>query len=95
MSDADMLPKRERVRLARAELLMYLASITESWKKQLRNEDPKVLPFEEWDVDDSFRVLGRTYNLTGTDLAKLCDELGGQLEARAERAGYADHLDPE
>jgi hypothetical protein len=86
-------PKRDRQRLARAELLLQLAVFADQQAKACRSERADLIPFEAWPDDDPLRVIARTYQLTGPDLAKLLDELAGQIEARAERAGYADHWD--
>ena len=87
-------PKRERKRLAKAELLMCLAVLCETWRKGCTDEDPShYLPFAEWADDDTFVALARTYQLTGADLGKLLWQIGGELENRAIRAGYDDYWD--
>lgn len=85
--------KRARMRLAKAELIAQLAMTTECWRSNLLHEKPDVLPPEDWAPDDPFVVLARTYDLPFADLAKLCNLLGDDLEARAIRAGYDEHWD--
>lgn len=84
------------MRLARSELLVFLAVKTLHWQQMLDGTDQakgKVLPVEEWPEDDPFRILCRTYDLKPTDLAKLLHGLGDDLERRAERIGYAEAWD--
>lgn len=87
------MPKRERSRLAKAELLMHLAMTVEDWSKSLADANPGTRPVVEWPDNDPLVALCRTYRLTPADLSRLCHRLGDELENRAERAGYADHLD--
>lgn len=82
--------KAARRRAARAELLMQLARSADAWAKQLRNQDPHAIPFEQWPEDDPLRQMARDYALTAEDLAKLADTLGEQLEDRAVRACYGE-----
>lgn len=85
--------KRERMRLARSELLVALAVKTLEWQYDLDGTNAargKVLPFDQWPPDDPFRDMCARYNLAPTDLAKLLDGLGQQLEDRAERTGYEE-----
>lgn len=88
-------PKRERVRLARAELLVHLATTLERWRGDLLREGNQngALPPDEWPADDPFVSLARTYGLSWKDLARICDGLGDDLERRAIRTGYDDHWD--
>jgi hypothetical protein len=91
-------PKRERRRLARAELLLHLAVTVERWGKTLVEagtgegaaRNPSV---EEWGRDDPLGALCRTYGLSPADLAQECHRLGDEMEKRALRAGYAEHWD--
>lgn len=86
-------PKADRVRLAQAELWLLLGVKCDQWRKSMTGEDGG-LPFEEWPADDPFRALAHTYGLDRADMSRLLDRVGGACEARAERAGYADHWDP-
>jgi hypothetical protein len=95
MSATTKLSKRARARLAKTELLLFLAGKAEEWKQMLDGTDKRCLPPQQWPADDPFITLCRTYQLTPLDLAKLCHSLGGDLERRALRAGYDEHLDPE
>lgn len=90
MARALTTPKKDRVRLAKAELLMELALRAECWKRQATDQDSAMRPFAEWTPDDPLRAIAITYNLTGEDLGRILDRLGSELEARADRAGYAD-----
>lgn len=85
--------KRDRMRLAKAELLMHLAVTALSWQRQCENAAPGALPFEDWPPSDPFVALARTYGLTRHDLARLLDRIGDELEGRALRGGYDDHWD--
>lgn len=80
--------KRERVRLAKAELLLYLARAAQNWGDAVSDADDQTRPFAEWPDHDPLRKLAATYDLTGADLGRICTQLADQLEARAERAGY-------
>lgn len=85
--------KTQRKRLAKSELLMHLAITAARWQKEILSQESGVLPFAEWPVDDPLVTLTRTYQLDPADLARLCDQLGDDLERRAIRVGYDDHLD--
>jgi hypothetical protein len=87
--------KRERMRLAKAELLLHLAMTTLRWQRCLDGTEPGCLPPSEWPDDDPHILLCRTYRLTTKDLVRICDQLGAELENRAERAGYAETWDHE
>lgn len=84
-------PKAERKRAARAELLLQLSLTADRWARQLRDQDPHLIPFAQWPDDDPLRQVVTSYSLTQEDVAKLADTLAGQLEYRAERAGYGQH----
>lgn len=86
-------PKRERRRLAKAELLVQLAVTAEHWSRSLAGTESGVRPVAEWPSDDPFVTLCRTYALTPAELSAICHQLGDEIEARAERAGYPDHYD--
>lgn len=80
--------KAARMRLLKAELLIELASVTLRWANDVSDADTKTIPFAEWPHDDPLRKLADTYDLTGDDLAKILNQLGDELENRADRAGY-------
>jgi len=86
------LTKRQRQRLAKAELLMALASTAERWKRELSG-DGGGLPPAEWPAADPFVTLCRLYRLAPADLARLCHQIGGELESRSLRAGYDERLE--
>ena len=92
--DTGRRTKRQRTRLAKAELWMDLAMTANQWKQMCGDTEPGTLPFAQWPADDPMVTLARTYDLTCADLARLWDELGDALEARAIRGGYADHDEP-
>jgi hypothetical protein len=85
--------KRQRLRLARAEVLMHLHMAAERWSSELVGRESGVLPFAEWPADDPWRVMARTYDLTAADLSRLCSEVADQMHARAGRAGYDETWD--
>jgi hypothetical protein len=82
-------PKAERKRLAKAELLLNAAVTVQRWADDLTGKNPTA-PMSEWGDDDPFVSLCRRYALTPADLAKIAEGLAEQLEGRAERAGYAE-----
>jgi hypothetical protein len=85
-------PKSARKRLAKAELLLHLAVVAQGWANDVSDADDKTIPFAEWPADDPLKQLATTYDLTSSDLARICTQLADQLEARAERAGYGESL---
>lgn len=82
-------PKAERKRLAKAELLLDVAITVQRWADDLSGKNDTA-PFSEWGEDDTFVRLCRVYGLTPADLSKIAEGIADQLEGRAERAGYAD-----
>lgn len=87
--------KKERVRLARAELLMLLAGKAGQWADWLLGRDGDgSWTMDDWPEDDTFRTLCRTYGLTKEDLARLLYEQELNDEDRASRAGFDEHWDP-
>lgn len=82
-------PRAERKRLAKAELILNLAVTAQRWADDLTGVNPTA-PFAEWGHDDPFVRLCRVYGLTPADLARLAEGLAAQLEARAERSGYTE-----
>lgn len=91
-SAAPRVRKSERLRLARAELLVQLAMSAGRWANELRG-GPGARPFEEWPHDDALKSLCRTYRIDRTDLAKAADDLADRLERQAIRAGYDERWD--
>lgn len=87
------IPKPERTRLAYAELWMMLGGVADKWRRAVSGE-PGIAPFEQWPPDDLLRSLAHTYGLNGRDLTLLLDRVGAACEARAVRAGFAEHWDP-
>lgn len=87
-----MTRKRERTRLAKAELWMLLASTAERWANDLAGNGP-VRPFEEWGDDDPMVAVARRYQLTPADLARLMGSIADQVETRALKAGFEEHWD--
>lgn len=87
--------KRRRSKLAKAELWMSLAVTAEGWADQIDGADPATKPLDEWPADDLFVTLCRTYKLSPADLARLCRQIGQEVENRALNAGYDEiHVDP-
>lgn len=82
--------KRERTRLVKAELLMELAITAERWAKEVEGTDERVRPFAEWPDDDPRKQLCHTYQITPSDLARICRRLGDELENSSMRRGYED-----
>lgn len=82
-------PKRERKRLAKAELWLLLAIKAQKWSSECVGADGS-RPMSEWGDDDPMVTLCRTYDLTAADLSRLLTTMGDELERRALRAGYED-----
>lgn len=89
----DKTPKRDRVRLARSEILAFLGITCQRWDEELRGTEPGVLPFDQWPADEPMVVLCRTYKLTPADLAHICADLGDSLIYRATNCGYDERWD--
>jgi hypothetical protein len=83
-------PKRERRRLATAELWLQVAMTVQEWADGVSDARTGWLAFAEWDPEDPLRQLCERYQLSPSDLRKLLEAMADQLEARAVRAGYAD-----
>jgi len=90
---------------AKAELLMLLAVRAEEWGDQLHKGVPTGEPatswgtptihaLDTWPVDDPFRIIAATYNLSPRQLQAILSELGQELENRAERLGYGTRPEP-
>lgn len=91
--DLTTTPKRERLRLAKSELVAHLSMTAERWASELSDREPGFRPFAEWPEDEPMVALCRTYGLTPLDLARLLTDLSLQLQARAERIGYDGRWD--
>lgn len=83
-------PKRQRRRLARADLIVELSMTADRWACEVDSTEPKMRPFDEWPDDDPLRTLCRVYGLAPADLAGILRDLSADLEARAERCGYIE-----
>lgn len=70
-------PKRERTRLARAELLMLLASTAE------RLDDYSTRSLD----------IAARYGLNEADFRRALSNVGGQIETLATRSGFEEHWD--
>jgi hypothetical protein len=90
IEEVRSVPKHERKRLAKAELLIFLAMKADEWAKAVSDADDKTTPFGTWPDNEPFMDLALRYCLSGADLGKILDSLGGDLENRAERCGYSD-----
>lgn len=86
--DGVRVRKSERMRLAKAELLLSLAMKAQEWADDVSDANSMTKPFEQWPDDDRFKQLAITYGLTGRDLGSILTKLAQQLEDRADRAGY-------
>jgi hypothetical protein len=82
-----MIPKRERTRLAKADLRVLMAVKLQQWADDLRfaGTPGGLIPFDQWDADDPFVWLAIEHELSAVDLAKLLVALADEAEARAER----------
>lgn len=83
-------PKRQRTRLAKAELLMLLAVHMEQTGADVDGTSGRTRPFAEWGDDDPLRQLCHTYGLGQADIARLCRALASELENDAMRRGFED-----
>lgn len=82
-------PKRERTRLAKAEVWMQLAMTAQRWADEVADvPGTGTLPFAEWPADDPRRELARRYGLTPAELAQVLASVADQVENRAMAAGY-------
>lgn len=88
-------PKRQRQRLAKAELRLKLAVAAHGWQQALLGQAFGLKPPQQWPADDPLVTLARTYDLSFAELARLCDQLGAEMEGAAIRAGYDEHWDEE
>lgn len=82
--------KRDRTRLARAELWLHLAMTAERWARYCEDAEPGVIPFAEYPADDPLVTLCRTYDLSPQDLARAARSVAQQAENRAIRGGYEE-----
>lgn len=69
--------KRERVRLAKAEMLMFLAATAER-------------SFCEFNEFDRLRDV---YGLTESEMYAVCHTVGGRIETLAMQTGYEERWD--
>lgn len=78
-----------RRRLARSELLVFLAMLAQRHADDLAGKGG-ARPVAEWPSDDLEMVLCRRYGLTPADLSRVWFDLAEQFEAKALREGYED-----
>lgn len=78
---ARQAPLARRKQLAKAELLAMLATLCESWRREL-DEDEQ--------LREGLTEQLQRYGLSRRHLAGIADQLGAELEARADRAGYGE-----
>lgn len=83
-------PKRQRTRLAKAELLLLLAVHCEGTAADVDGTSGRTRPFSEWGDDDPLRDLCHRYGLGQADIARLCRGIASELENSAMRRGYED-----
>lgn len=102
-------PKRERARLAKAELWLNLAQSAQGWADSITKADAvskkiaaggkqernDVPPIERWPNDYPICVLMKLYDLEPKDMARLCTQIANEVENRALKAGYEDRWDGE
>lgn len=87
---AAEVPKRQRTRLAKAELLMDLAVTADRWAGEVAGTIDGVRPFSEWPDSDPRRQLCHRYGLTPADIVRICRALGAELENASMRRGYEE-----
>lgn len=83
-------PKRQRTRLAKAELLILLAVHCDGVAADVEGTSGYTRPFAEWGDDDPLRDLCHRYGLGAADITRLLRGLGAELENSAMRRGYED-----
>lgn len=83
-------PKRNRTRLAKAELLMLTAVRTEQLARQVDGTDEVCKPFSEWPDDDPLREVAHRYGLGQADIARLLRGIAQEMENSSMRRGYED-----
>lgn len=83
-------PKRERVRLAKSELLIHLSDVASQLAQEVTADCPSTIPFDQWPTDDPLRDMAGRYDLKGPDLGKVLQQLADDLCNRALRCGYDD-----
>ncbi len=83
-------PKRERLRLAKAELLLDIAIQTQKLAEGCGDRSTRHTPFAKWADHDPIRQIALAYGLSGKDLDKILTKIAGELEARAMRSGYEE-----
>src|ERR1700720_2732241 len=90
---AEPVRKRERTRLAKAELWLPLAVKAQEGSDDVGGRTIGVRPMSEWGEDDPMVRICRTYNLTEADLARILGRMADELENRALRQGYEECWD--
>jgi hypothetical protein len=86
--------KRERTRLAKAEVWMQLATTAQRWSDEVANAPTaRTIPFAKWPADDPRVELAARYGLSAADLAKLLASVADQVETKAMAAGYEETWD--
>lgn len=80
--------KRERTRLARAEILMQLAMTAQRWADEVADRSGTTRPVAEWPADDPMVRLMRTYDLSQYDLDRLLTAIAQQIENRSLASGF-------
>jgi hypothetical protein len=83
-------PKRQRTRLAKAELLMMLATRAEQLAGEVAGTADGTRPFAEWPEHDPLRQLCVTYALAPADLVRILRAIGSEIENSALRRGYEE-----
>jgi len=83
-------PKRQRTRLAKAELLLLFAVRADQHAADVDGTSGKCKPFAEWGDDDPFVDLCHRYGLGQADIARLLRAIGSELENSAMRRGYEE-----
>lgn len=71
-------PKRERTRLARAEMWMQLAMVAGEMAKYTLSDD----------LEDEFSNIARRYGLAEADMTRIMESIAEQCETRAMQSSY-------
>lgn len=77
----DDTPKRQRTRLARAELWLQLAMVAGRWEGYAIDASRQV---------DELDDIARRYGLSGPDMRRACKSIADQCERRAMSGGYEE-----
>lgn len=86
--------KRERTRLARAEMWLQLSMSAQRWADEVTDNSPDSKPVAEWSPDEPLLVIMRTHDLSQADLGRLLTTMAQQLENKAIASGYGEYPDP-